>query len=109
VKHEFAINYAGLTPQQKLVILEEMGFKEIPPSEHGTNCLSRQGSGMICDCLQGVTTWGAPQDVKKYLGETHEERAKFAARRQLYLNEGEGESPGSWIHHLKKNAPRYRH
>jgi hypothetical protein len=109
VKHEFAIDYAGLTPQQKILILEEMGFKEIPPPEHGTNCLSRQGSGMRCDCLQGVTTWGAPLDVKKYLGETHEERAEFAARRQMYLNDGEGENPGPWWAHLEKNAPRNRH
>jgi len=109
MKHEVGIDYAGLTPQQKILILEEMGFKEIPPPEHGTNCLSRQGSGLICDCLQGVTTWGAPVDVKKYLGETHEERAAFAARRQAYQNEGEGQNPGPWWAHLEKNAPRYRH
>lgn len=108
MQHGISINYAGLDPQTKIQILEEMGFKEIPPAEHGTNCLSRQGRGLICDCLQGVTTWGAPPDVKAWLGETHEERAEFAARRQLYLNEGEGQNPGPWWTHLEKNAPRYR-
>lgn len=108
MQHNFTVNYAELSPQQKIQILEEMGFKEIPPAEHGTNCTSRQGSGLICDCLQGVTTWGAPLDVKTWLGETHGERAEFAARRQLYLNEGEGQNPGPWWTHLEKNAPRYR-
>lgn len=109
MQHGIDINYTGLSPQQKLQILEEMGFKEIPPAEHGANCLSRQGNGLICDCLMGVTTWGAPVDVKKWLGETHEERAEFAAKRQAYLNEGEGRNPGPWWAHLEKNAPRYRH
>ena len=108
MQHGININYATLSPQDKLQILEEMGFKEIPPAEHGTNCLSRQGRGLICDCLMGVTTWGAPLDVKRWLGETHEERAEFAAKRQMYLNEGEGESPGSWVYHLEQNAPRHR-
>jgi hypothetical protein len=108
MQHNFMVNYAGLSPQQKIQIMEEMGFKEIPPAEHGTNCTSRQGRGLICDCLQGVTTWGAPLDVKTWLGETHDERAEFAARRQLYQNDGIGESPGSWSNHLEKNAPRYR-
>lgn len=109
MQHGVTINYAGLSPQQKLQILEEMGFKEIQPAEHGSNCLSRQGSGLICDCLQDVTTWGAPVDVKKWLGETHEERTAFAVKRQAYLNEGEGENPGPWWAHLEKSAPRYRH
>lgn len=106
--HGISIDYAGLDPEMKVKILSEMGFKEIPPAEHGTNCTSRQGRGLICDCLQGVTTWGAPLDVKTWLGETHDERAEFAARRQLYQNDGIGESPGSWSNHLEKNAPRYR-
>lgn len=109
MQHGITINYAAMSPADKIKILEEMGFKEIPAPEHGTNCTSRQGRGLICDCLQGVTTWGAPVDVKKWLGETHEERAEFAAKRQPYLNEGDGENPGPWFVHLEKNAPRYRH
>ncbi|QJD53813.1 hypothetical protein SEA_KELA_253 [Streptomyces phage Kela] len=109
MQHGIQIDYSTLSPETKIQILREMGFKEIPPAEHGTNCLSRQGSGMICDCLMGVTTWGAPLDVKKWLGETHEARSEFAARRHAYLNDGEGESPGSWAVHLEKTAPRYRH
>jgi len=107
MQHNFNVNYAGLSPEQKLQILKEMGFGEISPNEHGYNCTSRQGRGLICDCLGGVTTWGAPSDVKKYLGETHEERTEFFARRSVYLNHGEGESPGSWRAHLEKTAPRY--
>lgn len=109
MQHGINIDYASLDNETKLQILKEMGFREIPPMEHGTNCLSRQGSGIICDCIQGVTTWGAPLDMKKWLGETHEERAAFAARRHTYLNDGEGESPGSWAIHLEQNAPRHRH
>jgi hypothetical protein len=107
MQHGVNIDYAGLSPETKLQILKEMGFREISPDEHGSNCLSRQGSGLICDCLGGVTTWGAPSDVKPYLGETHEIRAAFFARRQTYLNEGEGESPGSWRVYLERTAPRY--
>lgn len=107
MQHGIQIDYAGLSPETKLQILKEMGFREIPPAEHGTNCTSRQGRGLICDCLQGVTTWGAPLDVKAWLGESHEARAEFAARRQLHQNDGIGESPGSWALHLERTAPRY--
>lgn len=107
MQHGININYAGLSPQDKLQILTEMGFREIPPSEHGTNCTSRQGRGLVCNCLQGVTTWGAPLDVKGYLGETHDQRVEFAVRRQMHQNEGVGENPGSWMSHLERTAPRY--
>jgi hypothetical protein len=107
MQHNFNVNYAGLTPREKLQILKEMGFQEASPEEHGWTCLSRQGKGIICDCLQGVTMWGAPADVKTFLGETHEQRADFAARRQPYMNEGEGQDPGPWWAHLEKTAPRY--
>lgn len=107
MRHEVKIDYAGLSPENKILLLKEMGFREIPPPEHGTNCQSRQGRGLRCDCLQGVTTWGAPADVKEWLGETHNERAEFAARRQLHENDGIGENPGSWGSHLVQNAPRY--
>lgn len=107
MQHSMNIDYSGLSPEQKLQILTEMGFKEIPPAEHGTNCTSRQGSGLICDCLQGVTTFGVPMDVKAWLGETHDDRAAFSARRQVYLNDGVGENPGTWADHLAKSAPRY--
>lgn len=108
MRHGISIDYAGMTPEEKLQIMKEMGFREIPPAEHGTDCTSRQGRGLICDCLMGVTTWGAPPDVKTYLGETHDRRVEFATKRQAYLNHGEGESPGSWVAHLEATAPRYR-
>lgn len=107
MQHGVNIDYARLDPETKLQILKEMGFREIPPMEHGTNCTSRQGSGLICDCLQGVTTWGAPSDMKRWLGETQEQRAEFAERRQSYQNDGIGDSPGTWSAHLERTAPRY--
>jgi len=107
MQHSFSIDYAGLGPEAKLQILKEMGFREIPPAEHGTDCTSRQGRGLICDCLQGVTTWGAPLDMKRWMGESQEQRAEFAERRQSYQNDGIGNSPGSWAGHLEKTAPRY--
>lgn len=107
MQHNVSINYATLDPETKLRIAKEMGFREVSPAEHGSNCHSRQGSGICCDCIQGVTMWGAPLDVKPYLGETHEQRAEFAARRQLHDNDGIGESPGSWYQHLERTAPRY--
>lgn len=107
MQHGVNINYTRMSPEMKLQILKEMGFGEISPNEHGSNCTSLRGRGLICDCLGGVTTWGAPHDVKKYLGESHEERAEFFARRSAYLNDGEGESPGSWRVHLERTAPRH--
>ncbi len=107
MQHGITINYAGLSPEVKLQIIKEMGFGEIPPAEHGSNCRSREGRGIRCDCLPGVTMWGAPLDVKPYLGETHEQRTEFAAKRQLAENDGEGKHPGSWVTHLENTAPRY--
>lgn len=102
------VNFAGLSPAQKLAILKEMGFKEDGPLEHGVNCTSRQGRGLKCDCLPGTTSFKAPADVKKYLGETMEARQVFAELRSEYENDGIGENPGSWADYLARTAPRYQ-
>lgn len=102
------VDFAGLPPEQKLQILKEMGFKEDGPPEHAVNCTSRQGSGLVCDCLPGTTSFKAPADVKKYMGETMEARQKFAELRSEYENDGIGSSPGSWVDYLERTAPRYR-
>lgn len=101
------INYLAMSPEQKLQILREMGFREDSPLEHGVNCVSRQGSGLICTCWPGTTSFKAPTDVRRYMGETNEARQEFAKKRADYLNDDIGENPGSWFNHLEKTAPRY--
>lgn len=102
------VDFSTLDPAQKLHILNEMGFQEAAPLEHAVNCTSRQGSGLRCDCLPGTTSFKAPADVKRYMGETMEARQEFAEKRQEYENDGIGESPGSWTYHLERTAPRYQ-
>ena len=102
------VDFKSLDPAQKLQILSEMGFVEASPLEHAVNCTSRQGSGLICDCLPGTTSFKAPADVKKYMGETLEARQEFADQRQEFENDGIGKHPGSWLNHLARTAPRYR-
>lgn len=106
VNHE-KTNYLALSPQQKLQVMEAMGFREGSPLEHGVDCVSRQGSGLICTCWPGTTSFKAPGDVRRYMGETNEDRREFAEKRAEYENDGIGENPGSWVDHLAKTAPRY--
>lgn len=101
------VDFTVLTPHDKLQILKEMGFQEDPPAECGPDCMSRQGTGLICDCWPPTTSWKAPADVREFMGETHKARREFAERRQTYENDGVGDSPGLWITHLEKTAPRY--
>jgi hypothetical protein len=107
---EFAhnINFRALSPEQKLQILREMDFIEVAPEEHGSSCPSLRNSGVRCDCLSPTTSWKAPSDVRRYMGETREARQAFDELRSPYLNDGEGESPGLWVDYLEKTAPRYQ-
>jgi hypothetical protein len=107
MQHGIQIHYSGLSPETKLQILKEMGFRESGPLEHDTECTSRQGSGLICDCLPGTTSWKAPGDVRRHLGEHDEARRDFAEKRQQYQNDGIGDSPGPWYRYLEKTAPRH--
>jgi hypothetical protein len=107
MQHGVTINYAALDPRTKLQILKEMGFQEVGPREHGVDCTSRQGSGLICDCLPGTTSFKATGDVKRFLGETQEARVEYAAKRSEYQNDGIGDSPGSWSSYLERTAPRH--
>jgi hypothetical protein len=102
------VDFSTLDPAQKLHILKEMGFREDGPLEHTINCTSRQGSGLRCTCLPGTTSFKAPADVKKYMGETTEARQAFGELREAYFNDGEGENPGSWVDYLTRTAPRYQ-
>lgn len=106
---EFAhkIDFAALTPEDKLQILKEMGFGEVTPREHGYGCGSLQGSAFCCTCHPPLSTWTAPFDVRQYMGETKAARKEFAEKRWAHDNEGIGESPGLWVTHLEKTAPRY--
>lgn len=101
------INYLALSPDQKLWVMREMGFREENPLEHGINCGSRQGSGLRCTCLPGTTSFKAPGDVRRYMGETDEARRGFAEKRAEYENDGIGKNPGSWFDHLSETAPRH--
>lgn len=101
------VEYAGLSPEMKLKILKEMGFREDGPLEHAVDCVSRQGSGFICTCWPGTTSFKAPADVKRYMGEDETARQEFARRRQEFQNDGDGENPGPWYAHLERTAPRY--
>lgn len=101
------INYLALTPAQKLWVMREMGFREGTPLEHGIDCTSRQGSALRCTCWPGTTSFKAPGDVRRYMGETSEARQAFAEKRSEYENNGIGNSPGSWFDHLEKTAPRH--
>lgn len=101
------INYLALTPAQKIWVMREMGFQEDSPMEHTVNCTSRQGDGLRCTCIPGTTSFKAPNDVRRYMGETNVARIAFAEKRSEYENDGIGENPGSWFDHLEKTAPRY--
>ena len=101
------VDYTNLSAEMKLKILKEMGFREDGPLEHAIDCVSRQGRGLICTCWPGTTSFKAPADVRRYMGEMDERRSLFAAKRQAYENLGEGESPGSWFTYLERTAPRY--
>ncbi len=109
MQHGINIDYAGLSPAIKLQIIKEMGFGEISPGEHSSNCTSLWGRGLICDCLPGVTTWGAPFDMKHWLGETQEQRVAFAELRLAYdpNSDTPGVDPSPWYKHLERTAPRY--
>lgn len=102
------VDFSALDPAQKLHILKEMGFREDGPLEHAVNCVSRQGSGLRCTCLPGTTSFKAPADVQRYMGETMEARQEFGEKRQAYENDGEGDHPGSWVDYLTRTAPRYQ-
>lgn len=86
---------ARLDPEKKLAVLEAMGFTR-SRLEHGVNCLSRQGSGLRCDCVPPESQWRAPADVRKHLGETWEARTAHRNERDLYFNDGIGRSPAPW-------------
>ncbi|MCP9209605.1 hypothetical protein [Streptomyces cucumeris] len=101
------IDFYNLTPEQKLGILKEMGFREEGPPEHSASCTSRQGTGLVCTCLPGTTSFKAPADVRRYMGETPKAREEFAEKRWTYENDGIGKPPGLWVEHLEKTAPRW--
>jgi hypothetical protein len=105
---DFKMHLSMLSPEEKLEVLKEMGFRENTPSEHAADCVSRQGSGFICTCEPPVTTWTAPAEVRQYMGEDNDSRRKFAEKRWEYMNNGIGESPGLWVFHLERTAPRHR-
>lgn len=102
------VDFSSLSPESKLQILKEMGFGEVTPREHAYGCTSLQGSGLRCTCMPPLTTWTAPGDVRRYMGETKAARQEFAEKRWAYLNDGIGDSPGSWVYHLEQTAPRYQ-
>lgn len=101
------VNFSSLSPAQKIEILKELGFRESTPDEHAPNCTSRQGGGLRCTCIPPTTSWKAPGDVVKFMGETMEARQTFAEKRSTYENDGVGGSPGLWVDYLAKTAPRY--
>ncbi|WP_409238410.1 hypothetical protein [Streptomyces sp. PA5.6] len=62
-----------LTPEQKLALLDAMGFTSHRPI-HSIGCTSLRGSGLSCTCARPQTHWLAPEDVVVHMHETFEER-----------------------------------
>lgn len=60
-------------PERKVQLLKAMGFTPYGRT-HDRNCVSLQGSGLICTCVQPEKKWRNPEDVTAFLGETYEER-----------------------------------
>ncbi|MFE9412277.1 hypothetical protein ACFYN0_26315 [Streptomyces sp. NPDC006704] len=82
-----------LTPEQKLALLDAMGFTSHRPI-HSINCVSIQGSGFICTCARPQTRWLAPDDVVAHMHETVEERrAETDERIRREEEEEEDEDP----------------
>ncbi|MFI2616609.1 hypothetical protein [Streptomyces sp. NPDC018584] len=87
-----------LTPEQKLALLNAMGFTSFRPI-HDTGCASLQGSGLICTCARPQTRWLAPKDVVVHMHETVEERRAETDERirredERIRREDEGEDLG---------------
>ncbi|GHB51938.1 hypothetical protein GCM10010331_44360 [Streptomyces xanthochromogenes] len=80
-----------LTPEQKLALLDAMGFTSHRPI-HSINCTSIQGAGLICTCARPQTRWLAPEDVVVHMHETVEERRAETDER-IRREEEEGEDP----------------
>lgn len=91
------VDYKSMPPEQKLALLEEMGFIRTRV-EHQITCTSIQGSGLICTCVAPVSKWEAPADVRKHLHETHPERVEYTSRRSSWEDDGihEGGKPERW-------------
>ncbi|MER5754375.1 hypothetical protein [Streptomyces sp. NPDC002088] len=76
---------AELLPEQKVALLEAMGFKPVG-GDHDDDCVRRtHGSGFRCICVPPATMWSQPRDVEAYRKETWEDRRALA---QQWSREG---------------------
>lgn len=70
----------GLKAEDKVALFRSLGMSRIG-SAHTMDCLSIQGSGLICTCVPDAATWTSPQDVTDLFEENWEQRkAKKSAR-----------------------------
>lgn len=84
-----------LSAAAKVQALEAMGFLRTRNS-HSPGCTTFQGSGYICTCLAPESTWSAPAEVCRFLGESLAERRAYTQLRNAHENDGGGSPVKSW-------------
>lgn len=77
-----------LAPEFKVQLMEAMGFTP-QRQPHQLSCMSIQGSGYICTCVQPPTVWIQPHDVDVLRHETPNERRAATQARNAQEEEDE--------------------
>lgn len=72
-KEPGTLQVANLSPEEKVRLIEEMGFTRTG-SSHQPDCPYAIDAGFKCNCVPPAPEWSAPNDVLEHLGETYEER-----------------------------------
>ena len=65
---------SSLTGEQKVQLMEAMGFRPLG-ADHQDDCIRyTHGAGFVCGCVPPATVWGQPRDVDVFRKETWEDR-----------------------------------
>lgn len=82
---------AKLFPAElKVKLAEAMGFAQ-GKAPHEMGCVSIQGSGLICTCVEPEILWTNPDDVSEFLEDTFEIRKERTLERERKEEEAERE------------------
>lgn len=77
---ELIAEVKALKAEDLIGLFRALGMSRVG-SSHTSDCLSRQGSGLICDCVPDEPTWTQPKILTEHFGESWEQLLAAARER----------------------------
>lgn len=79
---DLARNWREVLPEEKVRIIQEMGFTPMRET-HQPDCpVTLGGNGLRCNCAPDPTYWSPPDDVLEFRHETWSERLALRRKQQ---------------------------